>query len=201
MTRLTFFLGLMLLAACGLRSGDSGDGSPSPSLAVCQESDTWTRPTIEQQREMIWSRPRYAGRDESRMRETFDEPVFTWHGGNSEMFDSWPLHGLWSADDSESRDSCAEGYEVARGRYVDLYLLTYRARDIQLRGTTYDVTVEPAGRGFQHIEFPNALYPAGGTPVAYGIRVVTPAGDEVAFLRECASDDKTRGCAPGERGA
>jgi hypothetical protein len=168
--RLGALLCVLLIVSCGsdAKEADRSDQSTLP-FAVCEQSDTWTRPTLDQQRERIWTLARYAGRDEASFHATFDEPVFTWEGGNSEMFDSWPLHGLWSAQDQRVEDPCAQGYEVAQGRYVDVFLLTYRAREVVLRGSMYEVTVEPGERGFQHIEFTNALYPSGGPPVAYSI--------------------------------
>ncbi|MEX1253536.1 MAG: hypothetical protein WEE64_04270 [Dehalococcoidia bacterium] len=199
--RLAALLCGLLFVACG-SGGDEADRTDDETLpfAVCQQSDTWTRPPLDQQRASIWSLARYAGRDEASLRATFDEPAFTWEGGNSELFDSWPLHGLWSTQDQRGVEPCAADGEVAEGRYVDLYLLTYRARAVALRGSTYEVTVEASERGFQHIEFSNELYPSGGPPIAYSIRIVTDSGEHLGSFKRCATEDKTNGCedaAPG----
>ena len=84
-------------------------------FVVCQSSQTWTRPSEEEQAKEIWYGPRYSGAsnwDLAKFRSIFYEDFFTWHGGNSELGDHWRLHGLWSADSSGGDPTCAGGGTV-----------------------------------------------------------------------------------------
>ena len=177
-------LALLLLAgACSSASvpqetvAPSGSADPStaaPSTAaagapeeavvpfvVCQSSDTWTRPSEEEQSQQIWHGPfgfRYDNWAPAMLRSTFYEDFFTWHGGNSELFDSWPLHGLWTAEDLSHDSPCAEGGRVGR-EVISVYLLLHEARAVTLSGNTYRITGEATPAGFHEIQFPNLVSP------------------------------------------
>jgi len=173
---------LLLVTACSLASAPeetvvafrAADPTGAPSAAsspeeaavpfvVCQSSQTWTRPSEEEQAKEIWYGPRYSGapnRDLAKFRSIFYEDFFTWHGGNSELGDHWRLHGLWSAahDWSPGDPACADGRRVGRD-VISVYLLLHEAKEVRLSGNTYRIVVEETASGFQQIQFPNLVSP------------------------------------------
>ena len=182
---------LVVLVACGSGGSVPGDAI---DFVVCSQFADWERPSEAQQRAEVWSAPRHAGTDVDRLREILDESFFNWHGGNSEMFDTWPLHGLWTADDVERLRPCDPGNGLFTGRRVQVYLLNHRAVEVRLQGSTFDVVAERVERGFESIEFANTLYGGRELPFRFDVRVVTPDGEELYIHELCASDDKTVGC-------
>jgi hypothetical protein len=129
---------------------------------VCQSSPTWTRPSEEEQSRQVWHGPfgfRYENWDLAELQSTFYEDFFPWHGGNSELFDSWPLHGLWTAEDWSAGDAaCAGGGTVGR-EVISVYVLLHEAKEVTLSGDTYSIVVEETGAGFQQIQFANLVWP------------------------------------------
>ena len=176
-----FTTGLLLLAtAC---SSGSAPKETTVRFTVCENSETWTRPSEEEQAKEVWARPRYGGADFDKLRAQLYEDFFLWHGGNSELFDSWPLHGLWAASDGESSEECrhifAESNDVALGKVVWLYLLSYEAKQIELVGNSYQVTVKETPTGYQAIAFDNVLLPESPD---YYVVIVDGSGTELARL-------------------
>ena len=164
---------VVALAAC---SDERQTSIFSDQFQICSRSDTWVRPSVEEQRREVWSGPRHRGTDERRLTEILNQPVFPWSGGNSELFDSWPLHGLWTASDSRVEQDCAH---PGRGKYIDLYLLNHRALSVTLEESRDTVLVEPSERGYQHIQFWNRLYQEDGPRVDFRVVVQTRAGEEL----------------------
>ena len=134
---------------------------------ICQSSQTWTRPSEEEQSEHVWHGPfgfRYDNWDPAALRSTFYEGFFPWHGGASELFDSLPLHGLWTAEDPSPGDpACAGGGRVGR-QVISVYLLLHEAKEVRLSGNTYRIVVEETASGFQQIQFANLVSPQQPTP-------------------------------------
>jgi hypothetical protein len=153
-------LAALAASACGTGEGEPGPGQEVP-FTVCSSSKTWTRPSEEEQAKEIWARARYAGRDTDELRDQLHENFFFWHGGNSELFDSWPLHGLWSASDAEDNEEgqLIESGDVFLEKVIWLYLLSYEAKEVRLFDNTYEITVEKTPAGFQAIAFDNVLLP------------------------------------------
>jgi len=161
-----FVLGLLVVAAA-CSSAKEAQESTVPFM-VCQSSQTWTRPSEEEQSEQVWHGAfgfRYENWDPAQLRSTFYEDFFSWHGGNSELFDSLPLHGLWTAEDLSPGDpACAEPGQVGSGEVVSVYLLMHQARDVRLSGNAFYITVEKRTAGFEQIQFPNLLFPSQAQP-------------------------------------
>jgi hypothetical protein len=155
-----FVLGLLVVAAA-CSSADEAQESTVPFM-VCQSSQTWTRPSEEEQAKEVWHGPfgfRYDNWDPAQLRGTFYEDFFPWHGGNSEMFDQWPLHGLWTAEDGSPGDpACAGGGTVGR-EVISVFLLLHEAKEVRLSGNNYRITVEATPAGFQEIQFANLVSP------------------------------------------
>jgi hypothetical protein len=198
--RIGALLCVVLLVAC--RSGGS-DGPEASALAfaVCEQSDSWTKPSADLQREQVWSQPAYAKRDEADLQATLDEQFFTWNGDLAGLEEAYALHGLWAASDRRGIDPCAPAEQVAQGRYVDVFALAHRVTDVSLGGTTYEVTVEPTESGFVHVQFADELSAPGGSPVAYIVRIVSEDGEEFSSFERCASEDETQGCDPTTPGS
>ncbi len=195
MERWRIMAALWLLALAGVWSACGGHQTSifSKEFQVCSKSDNWVPPSIDQQRAEIWSLPRHQNDDEAALTQIFNEPVFPWEGGNSELFDSYPLHGLWTATDAKTEQRCADPPDVYSGRYVDLYLLNHRALHVTLGGNTYTVLVEPTQRGFQHIEFSNRLYQE-KKAVPFRVVVRTMAGNILHSFDDCAPRNKGLSC-------
>jgi hypothetical protein len=151
---------------------------------------------VEEQRQEVWSRPRYAGIDEAKLQETLAEAFFEWHGGNSEMFDQFPLHGLWAANDVTEPDLCSEGPGIFPGELIHFYILNHDVSSLSLEGSTYHLVVEPTERGYLHIEFRNRLYRADGPVVSYEVDIVDSEGQLLASFPSCAPRDKAKACPP-----
>jgi len=200
-----FVLGLLLLAAA-CSSPDEPEETVVPFM-VCQSSQTWTRPSEEEQSQQVWHGTfgfRYDNWAPAALRSTFCENFFTWSGGNSEMFDKWPLHGLWTAEDWSAGDpACAGPGQVGSGEVISVYLLLHEAKEVRLGGNTFYITVEKRTAGFQQIQFPDVLFPAQaqptvehtvmkedaaephpvakeGSPIDYNIAIVDTNGSELA---------------------
>ena len=161
-------LGLLLVAP-GCSSVDETQESAVP-FVVCQSSPTWTRPSEEEQSQQVWHGPfgfRYENWDLAELQSTFYEDFFAYHGGNSELFDSWPLHGLWTAEDWSAGDAaCANPGQIGSGEVISVYLLLHQAQGVTLSGNTFYITVEKRTAGFDQIQFSNLLFPAQAQPTA-----------------------------------
>jgi hypothetical protein len=205
---LLLVLGLLALAtACS--SPDEVQGSTVPFI-ICQSSETWTRPSEEQQARQVWHGPfkfRYDNWAPAALRSTFYEDFFTWSGGNSEMFDKWPLHGLWTAEDLSLGDPACEegGPRLNRGEVTSVFLLLHEAKEVRLSDNTFYVTVGKGPMGFQEIQFPNLLFPAQATrepstkdgPVLdYNVAIVDTSGRELARARDGAPFQPAEEAAP-----
>ena len=185
---------VLIAGLAGSACGTSGEGEPGPEqeipFTVCKSSDSWTRPSEEEQAREVWSNPRYARRDAEQLREFFYQDFFPWHGGGSEAFDLGALHGLWSIEDpspSPPDPQCDAGPGLSRGESISVYLLLHKANDVTLSGNTYRITVEETPAGYQRIEFANLLFPEHPTEeypqIDYQIVVVDGEGQELARLR------------------
>ena len=154
---------LAVAAACGTDEEATWEaGEPMPFM-VCDSSETWTRPSEEEQSERVWYGDRYYGGanwDLEQLRAAFYEDFVHWHGGASESLDLSLQHGLWSTEDRSSGDrSCDGGPAVFRGEIISVYLLLHEAKEVRLSGDTYWVMVEEMSSGFQQIQFSNPLFP------------------------------------------
>jgi hypothetical protein len=154
--------------ACGADEKAEWEAGKTIPFMVCESSDTWTRPSEEEQSQHIWYGPRYYGStnwDLSQFRAIFYEDFVHWHGGASESGDLGRLHGLWSAEDRSPGDpACARGgTHLFRGEIISVYLLLHEAKDVRLSGNTYWVVVEETPSGFQEIQFTNLVFPESTT--------------------------------------
>jgi hypothetical protein len=186
---LCLLLGLLALAtACS--SPDEVQESAVP-FVVCQSSETWTRPSEEEQAKEVWTRSRYGAADADKLRAQLYEDFFFYYGGNSEMFDSWPLHGLWTAEDVSPGDPACErgGPRLLWGEVISVFLLLHEAKEVRFTGNTFYITVEKGLTGFQEIQFPNLLFPEQWTPdpstkdgplLDYNVAIVDASGRELA---------------------
>jgi hypothetical protein len=172
-------------AACGT-SGEAEPGSgQNVPFTVCESSESWTRPSEEEQAREVWTNPRYAERDPEQLREFFYQDFFAWHGGASEGFDLGFLHGLWSNEDVSPPDpQCDAGPGLSRGEFISVFLLLHRAEEVTLSGNTYRITVEETPSGFQEIQFANLLFPEHPTEeypqIDYTVVIVDMEGKELA---------------------
>lgn len=180
---------LAVAAACGSdeEAGQHTSG-PVPFL-VCDSSETWTRPSEEDQSARVWYGDRYYGGanwDLQQLQAAFHEDFVHWHGGASESLDLSLQHGLWSSNDRSSGDAeCARaGAQLSRGEIISVYLLLHEAKEVRLSDNTYRIVVEETPSGFQEIEFTNLLFPEDTTEeypeLDYTVVVVDTAGKELA---------------------
>jgi hypothetical protein len=183
---------LLIGGLAGSACGTGGQGEPGPHQRIpfrlCESSDSWTRPSEDEQAREVWSNPRYAERDAEQLREFFYEDFFAWHGGGSEAFDLGFLHGLWSNKDPSPPDpQCDAGPGLSKGEFISVFLLLHKANDVTLSGNTYRISVEETSAGYQRIEFANLLFPEQPTEeypqIDYQIVVVNGEGQELARLR------------------
>lgn len=201
----------LLILPLLLTTTTCGDGGASEEqtlpFTVCQSSETWTRPSEEEQAKEIWALPRHAGKDPSSLKETLHESFFTWHGGSSAFNDLWSLHGLWSWEDRLSVDpECHGGYDLFSGEFVSVFLLLHRAKEVTLSGSTYRITVEETTSGFQEIQFANLLFREPSTKeheiVDHSLVIVDTKGRELARaedgyrFQECLEETPLDGATP-----
>jgi hypothetical protein len=180
----------LVAATCGTSREAGLSPEQKVPFIVCESSDSWTRPSEEEQAKEIWARARYAGVDTGKLRAVFYENFFPRQGGNSELFDSWPLHGLWSADDTSTGDLLCNDYlRVIRQEDISVYLLLHEAREVSLSGNTYQIVVEETPSGFQEIRFRDLLFPEHATQeplitksrmTSYTVVIVNTQGEELA---------------------
>jgi len=175
-------------AACGTDQEPEWETAETIPFMVCDSSETWRRPSEEEQSERVWYGPRYYGGanwDLERLRATFYEDFGHWHGGASESLDLSLQHGLWSTEDRSAGDrSCDGGPAVFRGEVIAVYLLLHEANDVRLSDDTYWITVEETPSGFQQIQFTNLLFPEDTTEeyptIDYTVVIVDMLGRELA---------------------
>ena len=120
------------------------------------------RPTEEEQAQEIWSKGRYEGVEELKLRWIFNEDFYQYGGGNSEMNDSWPLHGLWTALEPYDCDLDTRVRDIAFGHEVEIWTLLHQVESVVRQGDVYTVTVQPAEAGYQIVRF------ATGQPIPSG---------------------------------
>jgi len=175
-------------AACGTDQEPEWETAETIPLMVCDSSETWMRPSEEEQSERVWYGPRYYGGanwDLSQLQATFYEDFVHWHGGASESLDLSLQHGLWSTKDRSAGDpSCDGGPGVFRGEVISVYLLLHEANDVRLSDSTYWITVQETLSGFQQIQFTNLLFPEDTTEeyptIDYTVVIVDMLGRELA---------------------
>jgi len=175
-------------AACGGDQEPEWETAETIPFLVCDSSETWTRPSEEEQSERVWYGPRYYGGanwDLERLRATFYEDFVHWHGGASESLDLGLQHGLWSTTDRTPGDpQCEPGPGLFKGEFISIFLLLHQAQEVRLSGNTYRIVVEKKPAGFERIEFPNLLFPEHPTEeypiVDYTVVIVDTEGRELA---------------------
>ncbi len=155
-------------AACGTDQEPKWETAETIPFLVCESSETWTRPSDEEQSQHVWYGPRYYGStnwDLSQFLDIFYEDFVHWHGGASERLDLGLQHGFWSARDISPGDpKCARGgTHMYRGESISVYLLLHEAKDVRLSGNTYWIVVQETPSGFQEIQFTNLLFPENTT--------------------------------------
>lgn len=138
---------------------NSAAAAVSVPFTVCQSSETWVRPTEEEQAREIWSKGRYDDVPQSRLRWQFHHTDFGgWGGGNSEIQDRWRLSGLWNAQDFDLYEACGgmDGRQraIIEGRAAEIWAFHHRVERVQWAGDVYTVTVTPASTGYQMIQAP-----------------------------------------------
>jgi hypothetical protein len=186
-------------AACGADKEPQWETAETMPFMVCDSSETWTRPSEDAQSERVWYGERYYGGanwDLERLRATFYEDFFHWHGGASESLDLSLQHGLWSSEDRSSGDrSCDGGPAVFRGEVISVYLLLHEANDVRLSGDTYWVMIEEMSSGFQQIQFSNLLFPEDTTEeypeLDHTVVIVDMQGTELARAESGGVFDET----------
>jgi hypothetical protein len=176
-------------SACGTDQKAEWQAADSVPFMVCSSSETWTRPSEEEQSEQVWYGPRYYGGanwDLSQLRATFYDNFVHWHGGASESGDLAMLHGLWSAEDRSPGDpECTRGgTHMYRGEVISVYLLLHEAKEVRLSGNTYWIVVQETPSGFQEIQFTNLVFPENTTeeyPILdHTVVIVDTEGRELA---------------------
>jgi len=130
---------------------DTEAGVPLP-FTVCQSSLTWLRPSEEAQAEKIWSLSRYQDMSDAALRGLFLQDFYHYRGGASEMFDSWPLLGLWSTSDAYVCENRVR--DIVLRREIEVWLLNYIAVGVRKQDDAYVVVVDPAVSGYQVLRFP-----------------------------------------------
>jgi len=185
---------VLLVAVVAAACGGDGEGEggretsgPVPFL-VCDSSESWTRPSEEEQSERVWQGERYsegANWNLEQLQAAFREDFVHWHGGASESLDLSLQHGLWSSKDRSPGDQgCDGGPGVFRGEVISVYLLLHEAKEVRLSDDTYWITVEETPTGFQEIQFTNLLFPEDTTEeypeLHYTVVIVDTAGTELA---------------------
>ena len=171
---------LAVAVACGGDEEPKWETAEPLPFTVCDSSDTWTRPSEEEQSKRVWYGDRYSGRadwDLEQLQAAFREDFVHWHGGGSESLDLSLQHGLWSTQDRSSGNrACDGGSAVARGEVISVYLLLHEAKEVRLSDNTYWITVEETPSGFQEIQFTNLLFPE----LDHTVVIVDMQGKELA---------------------
>ena len=179
---------LAVAVACGSDEEPKWETAEPLPFMVCDSSETWTRPSEEEQSKRVWYGDRYYGGanwDLEQLQAAFRENFVHWHGGGSESLDLSLQHGLWSSQDRSSANrACDGGSAVARGEVISVYLLLHEAKEVRLSDNTYWITVEERPSGFQEIQFTNLLFPEDTTEeypeLDYTVVIVDMQGKELA---------------------
>lgn len=179
-------------------------GTPPPATAmptpipaqtipftVCRASETWTRPDEAEQAAEVWDTPRRREIPREMLWWDFQQSFYRYSGGNSEMFDSWPALGLWTAGDEDVTGLCeADTRNLPTGQEIELWVLLHRVLAAQRQGDVYTITVEPTAAGYQVIRLPGPQVTQAeqGTPLPketlppVTVRFVDTAGREIDHL-------------------
>ncbi len=156
-------------------------GSDVP-FEVCFEDDPWTRPTLEEQRQRVWSDPRYASAGEAYLAShpLWTDDFLQYPGGADAHGTMKRLGGLWSADFTSRGDGlCRQRHhDVSIGRQAEIWLKYHRAVSLRRLESSYVLVVEPREQGFQVVDF---LRPD-RCPIT--IFFLTPGGEEIHRLTE-----------------
>lgn len=156
-------------------------GSDVP-FEVCFEDDTWTRPTLEQQRQRVWSDPRYASAGEAYLASLplWTDDFLQYPGGADAHGTMKRLGGLWSADFTSRGDGLCRHrqQDVSTGRQAEIWLKYHRVVSLRRLESSYVFVVEPRDQGFQAVDF---LRPD-RCPIT--IFFLTAEGEEIGRLTE-----------------
>ncbi len=128
---------------------------------------------------MVWNAPRRQAIPRVMLWWQFQQNFYRYLGGNSEMFDAWPGHGLWTAND----DYVCEGeraLDIGQGRVIEVWVLNHRVIAAQQAGHAYTVTVEPTDAGYQVVHLP------GPAPLTATLHFVDTEGRESDYLPKTA---------------
>jgi hypothetical protein len=151
---------------------------------ICAESTTWARPSPQIQAK-IWNQGRYSGSGPMDYYWThnfvvLDDPL------SASGFDHLHnLTGLWTAV-SQGFGKCDERVEPNPFQWIEIWVLLHYAKAVTYSDTTYTITVEPTGKGFQVILI-RRLNPKLVRGQFTGVlRFVTPQGKELEKWDESA---------------
>lgn len=115
---------ILLLALLFVQTASARKKVP---FQVCEQSETWTRPSEEVQAEM-WNDPRYWGFGSQS--EQWTRNFFVDYGGVSPGYHMKNLTGMWTALDVGHPRDCEELWrQVNIGKGVEIWVLLHRIKE------------------------------------------------------------------------
>jgi WD40 repeat protein len=123
---------------------------------VCGEAPDWSRPTEQEQKDYILSSGRYSGIDQGVVTYLWSHDFLINYGSASINQDIRDLSGLWTLRGGYM-DGCLTPERedaVLKLKSVELWSLLHRVLRIQRLGSDYAITVAPADKGVQFVQFP-----------------------------------------------
>ena len=103
---------------------------------------------------MVWNAPRRQAIPRVMLWWQFQQNFYRYLGGNSELFDAWPGHGLWTASDDDYVCEGERALDIGQGRVIEVWALEHRVLAARRQGHAYTVTVEPIDAGYQIVHLP-----------------------------------------------
>jgi hypothetical protein len=137
----------------------SQDSSAVP-YDICADLASWVRPELDVQQQTLQQDPRYSAVLETEPLRTLSEqfwtqPVITFTTyGLSARLEPMNLSGVWTATDQI--EPCYAGdrpLAINQGDWAEVWIIGHRLLGLEWLNGQYQLTVEPAPKGLQVVQF------------------------------------------------
>ncbi|NJN20982.1 MAG: hypothetical protein HC812_07055 [Leptolyngbya sp. RL_3_1] len=127
---------------------------------ICADLANWVRPAPEVQQQTLQQDPRYSNDLETEPLRTLSEqfwtqPVITFTTyGLSARLEPMNLSGVWTATDQI--EPCYTGdrpLAINQGDWAEVWIIGHRLSGLEWSNGQYQLTVEPASKGLQVVQF------------------------------------------------
>ena len=160
---------------------------------TCVYSDTWTRPTLDEQIEFLRKRSRYDNVNDDSLSQvdswTNDFLMYRQYYGMSGTEDTVRLTGLWSFKGFGEVHNSARGLRDCNSDFVrpdpdlmQVWAFSHQVRKVEWLGNRYRVIVKPTSKGLHIFQFPKPIRET--EERRFPVEIVNENGSIIALCKE-----------------